>query len=412
MPNETRLRIGNQIHDAVIQPLAEIARNRYVQGMAALIYTYNVAFNLISQKQNVVTSLLHPLTNPFNAGLYSAVYENDFDRIWGATGLSGMYLVMAAVGVGIGTNILAEKNNWDNGVGTIGGIRARLFFGRNWEQFVDTVGVKDPVLIADCRGGLPLVTGLGKMINEQNASPTNLVLTRTAESPTRTSDEKAQFGVWVANIGTQEKEFYDTDFWIKAGGRTAKAIVLNSDSLVASIEAAAVVKEQLDNRNAQIVIVSNNPKAIPEEDREARTGAIYVNPYLETARNIVQSLIQKNAENLIPGENKKLSKSWNNTLRAKKQALAEKIAKLPDDQKLKIYLYGDTEDGEGLGFSNAFNRLSDKVELTTDPEKAEVVIYFGNGDILADTGALMEYPDDVFDKNDNLIKLRVTFDQD
>lgn len=374
----------------ITEQISGLARERYVQAIAGGIWAVNTGYNYFIEGQNFMTSALHGITNPANTPLFTPQFQDGVGKI-GALSQGAMYFVVAGAAVGATSAVLENRTKWREGRGTI--------------------TRKDSVILADC-DGLPLLVDLGQQLS-LDGQPKNVVLSKTAESPERTAAEQAVFKVWVANAGGPEKDFYDTKFWKRSGAEHADAVVLNSSNTTSAKEAAAVIRVQLNNKDAAIVIISNNPDSLPLEESDEKTGAHLVSPYIELTAQSVEGLLDGEVEQFIPQiDAATVSAEYRMEVENKRQSLAAKLATLNGKQtKIKIFLNGDLQGEEGRGLSAGLERLN-KVETTENPDEADVVYYFGSREITDDSSVMEEDENDPFKNNSTVIKLRIPFDRD
>ena len=374
----------------IVEQVADLARERYVQAIAGGIWAVNAGYNFFAEKQDVLTSVLHGITNPANTPLFTPQFQGEIGKL-GAVSQEAMYFVVAGAAVGATSVVLDNRTKWREGRGTI--------------------TKKNSVILADCEG-LPLLVDLGQQLSTEGRLG-NVVLSKTAESPERTSTEQGIFKVWVANAGGVEKDFFDTNFWKRSGAKDANAIVLNSSNITSAEEAAVVVREQLGNKKAAIVIISNSPDKLPVAEQDERTNAYLVSPYIELARQSVEGLLNGNTDLFIPIVDKTaVSAEYAEVVKQKQRSLSEKFGALKDKSGgIKIFLNGDLQGEEGIGLSTGLRRLS-QITITENPEEADVVYYFGSEKITDDSSVMVEDENDPFKNNGKVIKLRIPFDRD
>jgi hypothetical protein len=393
MPDQSMQQEIRPIHReraAIIEQIADFARERYVQAIAGGVWAINAGYNFFVEKQDALTSVLHGITNPANTPLFTPQFQGELGKI-GALSQEGMYFVVAGAAVGATAIVLDNRTKWREGRGTI--------------------TRKNSVILADC-DGLPLLVDLGQQLSSEGQLG-NVVLSKTAESPQRTTTEQGLFKVWVANAGGAEKDFFDTGFWKRSGAKDANAIVLNSSNTTSAEEAAVVVREQLGNKKVAIVIISSSPGKLPVAEQDERTGAYLVNPYVELTRQSVEGLLSGNADLFIHIINETaVSAEYANAVKQKRTSLSEKLAALKaKSEGIKIFLNGDLQGEEGKGLSAGLKRLN-QVTITENPEEADVVYYFGSGEITDDSSVMVENENDPFKNNNQVIKLRIPFDRD
>jgi hypothetical protein len=374
----------------IVEQIADLARERYVQAIAGGIWAVNAGYNFFVEKQDALTSVLHGITNPANTPLFTPQFQGEIGKI-GAVSQEAMYFVVAGAAVGATSVVLDNRTKWREGRGTI--------------------TKKNSVILADCEG-LPLLVDLGQQLSTEGQLG-NVVLSKTAESPERTTTEQGIFKVWVANAGGAEKDFFDTSFWKRSGAKDANAIVLNSSNITSSTEAAVVIREQLGNEKAAIVIISSNPDNLPKSERDERTKAYIVNPYSELATRSIDALVAANEDFFIPVVNESATlQEYKNSVDKKRASLVQKLTALSNrSDKIRIFLNGDLEGIEGRGLLGAL-RKQDQVEITTDPQNTDIAYYFGSGEITDDSSVMVEDENDPFKNNDKVIKLRIPFDRD
>lgn len=393
MPDKSMHQETTPIHRErapIVEQVADLARERYVQAIVGGIWTVNAAYNYFAEKQTILTSVLHGITNFANTPLFSPQFQGGIGKI-GALSQEGMYFAVAGTAVGAISTVLDNRTKWREGR--------------------ETITKKGSVILADC-DGLPLFVDLGQQLNIEGQLG-NVVLSKTAESPERTATEQGIFKVWVANAGGAEKDFFDTRFWKRSGAKEASAIVLNSSNITSAEEAAVVIREQLANKKAVIVIITNNPDKLPAVQQDARTDAYLVNPYVELTTRSVAGLLNGEADLFIPQIDETIVPAeYRDTVNKKRESLSAKLTALRGKSKpIKIFLNGDLQGDEGRGLSAGLRRLN-QVSITESPEEADVIYYFGNGEITDDSSVMVEDENDPFRNNDKVIKLRIPFDRD
>ena len=392
MPEQTMKQELNPIRrerSSVTEQIATLSREKYVQAIAGGIWAVNAAYNYFAEKQDVLTSVLHGITNPANTPLFTPQFQGEVGKI-GALSQTGMYFVVLGAAVGATAVVLENRTKWREGRGKI--------------------TRKNAVILADC-DGLPLFVDLGQQLNTEGKLG-NVVLSKTSETPRRTPAEQGVFKVWVANAGGAEKDFFDTSFWKRSGAEDANAIVLNSSNITSAKEAAFVVREQLGNERAAIVIVASSAVNLPGSERDDRTGAYLVSPYVELATQSINGLAAGDTDLFIPQINDTVSSEYKSSISQKKEALAQKLAELQKKSSpIRVFLKGDLEGEEGKGLSTALGKLQ-QCKITSNPDEAEVVYYFGSGEITDDSSVMIEDENDPFKNNNKIIKLRIPFDRD
>lgn len=393
MPDQSMRQEIGTIHRErfpVISQIADLARERYVQAIAGGIWAINAGYNFFVEKQDTLTSILHSVTNPANTPLFTPQFQGEIGKL-GAVSQGVMYFVVAGAAVGATSVVLDNRRKWREGRGTI--------------------TRKNSVILADC-DGLPLLVDLGQQLIVEGQLG-NVVLSKTAESPERTIAEQGIFKVWIANAGGAEKDFFDTSFWRRSGAKDANAIVLSSSNTTSAEEASVVIREQLANKKAAIVIISNSPDKLPLAERNERTDAYLVNPYIEITKRSVMGLLNGETELFIPQiDETAASAEYREVVEKKRESLSAKLATLKGkSEPVKIFLNGDLQGEEGRGLFAGLSRLN-RVLITDNPEEADVVYYFGSGKITDDSSVMVEDESEPFRNDETVIKLRIPFDRD
>jgi len=381
IPRE-RVRMSEQI--------VGLVRDRYVQAVAGSIWAVNTAYNFFSEGKDALTSVLHGVTSPANTPLFNPTFQGEIGKL-GAVSQGAMYFVVAGGAVGATAAVLDRRTQRREGRATI------------------TKG--NSVILADC-DGVPLFVDLGRQLTS-GGRVKNLILSKTGDAPQRTSSEQEVFGLWVANAGGSEKDFFDTGFWNRSGAKDADAVVLNSSNTTASREAAVVIRDQLGNKEASIVIISNSSDDLTSTETDAKTGAHIVNPFVELTSRSIAGLLDGDVDLFMPQLDETLvSQNYREEVNQKRTVLTEKLAFLHEkSEPIKVFVHGDVHGREGKGLTAGFSRLNTCL-VTTNPSEADVVFYFGSGEITDDSSVMIEDANDPFRTNEKVIKLRIPFDRD
>lgn len=362
-----------------LEQVLDMLSTRRARIAAAAIYASNALYHRFGQEQGVLTSTFHGITSVFNAPMYSPQFHDELSNFLYSGSQSLMYVAVGVSAANAVNFIISKESEVREGKHTIRG--------------------NNSVILAQA-DGLPLFVDLGQKLLEKGKL-TNLVFSKTEPEPQRTAQEQAVFKVWVANAGGPERAFFDTRFWERSGAGKADAIVLNSSNLTPSLEAAIVIREQIQNRKADIIIItSENTK----DEIDQRTLAKIVNPYKEVIRALLQGLLNTNEEVFVPLVHLGLT-----TVEQKRQQLKDKLTKL---DKVKILLNGDLQGTEGKTLVAAFNALNAGLMLTDNPDEASVVLYFGNDNVLDDASVMEENPSDPFKDRSDVIRIRIPYARD
>ena len=347
----------------------------------------NTGYNHFEQHMPWVVSAFHGFGNMANSGLFSPDFhnlENGAD-VLGWTSQLGLY---ALAGIVVG-----------NAVTKVG---EHFILKQNGEL---PVKVKDGVIVADYNGGLDIAYKFG-VAAQDGAKAKNLILARVSEtSPARTGKEKTQFKNWAAESGTQTSAWLDSEFWMRAGASDAQSIILNNTNVDASLLAAVVIRSQLGNTKADIVVIDNDPtlarvklnngkSAVVDE----KTKATIVNPYMSVVDLILEGIENKNVETFLPNDGK--------VRENEKTALVQKLESLPSIPS--IYIDGNINEGEGLGLLESLLCHLDKINIVTKPTTADMIIHFGSGELQNDIEALKN-PNE---KNKKAIAVSIPFFED
>ena len=78
----------------IVEQIADLARERYVQAIAGGIWAVNAGYNFFVEKQDALTSVLHGITNPANTPLFTPQFQGEIGKI-GAVSQEAMYFVVA-----------------------------------------------------------------------------------------------------------------------------------------------------------------------------------------------------------------------------------------------------------------------------------------------------------------------------
>lgn len=152
---------------------------------------------------------------------------------------------------------------------------------------------------------------------------------------------------------------------------------------------------------------------MPDRERDERTGAYLVNPYLELAKSSVGGLKKGDVDLFIPQiDEAAVSEGYKEVVGRKRESLAAKLSALKGkNTPLNIYLNGDIEGEEGKGLIAALSK-QEGCSITRNPEETDMVYYFGSGKITDDSSVMAEVEKDPFRTNEKVIKLRIPFDRD
>lgn len=347
----------------------------------------NTGFNHFDQHMPWMVSAFHGFGNMGNSGLFSPEFHNleSGVDVLGWTSQLGVY-ALAAIVVG-------------NAVTKIG---EHFILKQNGEL---PVKVKNGVIMADFDGGIDISYKFG-VAAQEGAKANNLILARVSEAhPNRTSKEKSQFKNWAAESGTQSSAWLDSEFWMRAGASDAKSIILNNQDVDASLLAAVVIRSQVGNNEADIVIIDNDPTLARVNKSngdsvsvDKKTKATIVNPYISVVDLLLQGIENKNGETFLPKDGK--------VRENEKAALVQKLESLPPIPS--IYLDGNVDDGEGRGLLESLLCHTDKVNIVTKPINADMIIHFGSGKLQEDIEAL-KVPTE---KNEKAITVSIPFFED
>lgn len=379
MRKETASNTSSRERRPMTEQFASLAREGYVRLTASLILATNFSYNFFVEHQNWHRSALNGITSPFNSPLFTPKFEG----IMGELGAVSQSATFATVFAGLGGITAVILDN-----------RTKNREGRAKNE------VSGSVILADA-DGLPIFVDFARQLS-QDGKLKNVVFAKTEEDPVRTPEEQEQFKIWIANQGSAKREFFDTPYWERAGAIDADAIVLNTSNPKAALEAVAVIREELGNKTATIIIVSRVSEQPIGSEREKTPDALILNPYVELANQTVTGLLRADASAFLPQQVNPRNTSSMTERRAKLQLKLNAL----DKSSITVFLEGDRQGEEWDGLMEGIG-MNDDVQFTANIGEASVVLSFGNGD-LEDDLSLMN---GVSEEN-GPIRIMLPFDRD
>ena len=143
MTERPSLKPTRETGHGLVNEVATLAREKYVQAVAGGIWAVNTAYNRFVEGQGLIRSALHGVTNAANTPLYSPKFDGTVGELIGATSQASMYFV----GVGVA-------------VGATAGVLDRRTAQREGRSAVKRAG---SVILADC-DGIPVYVDLGEQL--------------------------------------------------------------------------------------------------------------------------------------------------------------------------------------------------------------------------------------------------------
>ncbi len=364
----------------------------------ALSYIGTEAYLIGVEQHPVLASLVHPFTNPFNAGMFSTDFAaHGMVGVAAGTAESAVTVLALTASATLAAKLYERERQFAEGDGVVGDGFLRLNRLRFSDdvRWLQTVGIRSPIIFAQNEGAMPLFGDvLEQLTDTKQGSPKNIVLFKAGSNASLDENEKS-INKWVSSRGPEP--FIETARWRRTGAFDSPVIVLNSSNLFQAREAVRVIRSQLRNSEAQILVIASGaqdvPKQLPSEDgvlvQDTEKSYAVVSPYISVVHDMLASLRPEHVATLVPDLTDNTQDiGYLEELKTKRFVLEQKLQLLPTDRPVRVFLNGDAQDEEGIGFSNALSLYAEQCEVVSEPNAADIILTFGNGDITGDLSAL------------------------